>query len=103
MDRFLFVTDVGGNQVSSFVLSNGSLTASAAPASTGQHPFGVALDPSSSFLFVANKVDNTISVFSVNANTGALTAVSGSPFAAGGAGPTGIVLVPADNMMMPMM
>ena len=95
MDRFLFVTDVGANQVSSFMLSNGTLSPSAAPAATGQHPFGVALDPSSSFLFVANKVDNTISVFSVNASTGALTPISGSPFAAGGAGPTGIVVIPA--------
>jgi DNA-binding beta-propeller fold protein YncE len=43
----------------------------------------VALDSSGKFLFVANRLSNNISAYSVDSTTGALTPVSGSPFAAG--------------------
>jgi hypothetical protein len=45
-------------------------------------------------LYVVNKVDNNISAFSVNAATGLLSPVSGSPFPSGGNGPVGIIIVP---------
>ena len=80
--------------MSAFNIGNGSLSAIGTPMSTGQHPFGVALDPSGKFLFVANKMDSTISAFSVNTSTGALMPLSGSPFGAGGSAPAGIVIVP---------
>ena len=44
---------------------------------------GVACVANPQFLYVANGGDNTISAFSLNASTGALTPVPGSPFAAG--------------------
>jgi 6-phosphogluconolactonase len=93
-DQFLYVTNVGNNSVAAFRLTNGVLSPASSPVATGQHPFGVALDPSGKFLFVANKVDNTISVFTVN-STATLSPFPGSPFSAGGNGPTNIVIVKA--------
>lgn len=90
--RFAYVTGVGENSVLAFSLSNGSLTAAASPVATGQHPFGMAFDPTGSFLYVANKVDNNISGYSVNSMTGMLTPLNNSPFPAG-SGPVGIVIV----------
>jgi DNA-binding beta-propeller fold protein YncE len=56
--------------------------------------FGVALDPTGSFLYVTNKIDNTISAFFVDPVKGTLSPLQGSPFSAGGTAPTGIVTVP---------
>ncbi len=92
--HFAYAADVGGNSVSAFSLSNGMLTAIGSPVPVGQHPFGVAFEPTNRFLYVANKVDNTISGFSADPNTGALTALPGSPFSVSGSGPAGIVIVP---------
>jgi 6-phosphogluconolactonase len=91
--RFAYVTGVGENSVFPFSLHNGSLSPISNPAATGQHPFGMAFDPTGSFLFVANKVDNTISGFSVDSTMGTLTPLMNSPFPSGGSGPVGIVTV----------
>jgi len=45
----------------------------------------VTVDPTGKFAYVANQVSNSISAYTINAATGALTAVSGSPFPAGSA------------------
>ena len=44
--------------------------------------------------YVANQGDNTVSAYSINATTGALTPVSGSPFTAG-SGPFSVTVNPA--------
>jgi 6-phosphogluconolactonase len=50
-------------------------------------PFALATrafaDPTPKFAYVANSSDNTISAYTINNSTGALSAVAGSPFAAG--------------------
>jgi len=43
-------------------------------------PFALAITPDGRYLYVTNHGEDTISVFSINAMSGALTAVSGSPF-----------------------
>ncbi|HLJ24673.1 MAG TPA: beta-propeller fold lactonase family protein [Candidatus Acidoferrales bacterium] len=53
------------------------------PFSAGLNPYSIALDPSSKFVYVANRDSNNVSAYAVNSATGALTPVSGSPFAAG--------------------
>lgn len=93
-NEFAYVTDVGGDAVSPFSLTDGVLSPISAPVPTGRHPFGLAFDPTGSFLFVVNKVDNNISAFSIDSMTGALSALPGSPFPAGGSAPAGIVTVP---------
>jgi hypothetical protein len=47
----------------------------------------VLLSPSKHLLFAVNEGSNTIAVFKVNSSTGALKAVAGSPFSAGGIAP----------------
>jgi DNA-binding beta-propeller fold protein YncE len=41
------------------------------------------VDPTGKFAYVANYGAGNVSGFAINSTTGALTAVSGSPFAAG--------------------
>ena len=43
----------------------------------------VTVDPAGKFLFVANSVSSDVSVFSIAANTGVLSQVTGSPFPTG--------------------
>lgn len=92
-NQFVYATNVQAGTVSAFNIVTGGLSP-IAEFPTGQHPFGVALDPHGGFLYVANKIDNNISAFSVNAATGMLLPVSGTPFPSGGSGPVGIVIVP---------
>ena len=86
----LFVSDAGGyNRVHVFTINttSGALAEiSGSPYSTGgTDPDGMAVTPSGGFLYVTNTASRNISAFSI-ASSGALTAVSGSPFA-GGVGP----------------
>ncbi len=93
MDRFLFATNVAAGTVSTFSISNGSLSG-ISTAAVGQHPFGVAADPTGAFLFVVNKMDNTISGFSLNPNSGMLSPLMGFPFSGGGLNaPTDLVVI----------
>jgi DNA-binding beta-propeller fold protein YncE len=89
--QLVYASNVQAGTVSAFGVVAGGLSP-IAEFPVGQHPFGVALDPTGTFLYVANRVDNSISAFSVNASTGMLTPVPGSPFPAGAA-PTNILIV----------
>lgn len=51
---------------------------------TGAAPMGLVIDPTGAFLYAANYNDNTISAFTIDAATGALAAVAGSPYAVDG-------------------
>src|SRR6185437_13680560 len=53
-DKFLFSTDVEAGTVSIFGITGGNLM-SLSQATTGAHPFGVAVDPSGKFVYVVNK------------------------------------------------
>jgi len=83
--RFLYAANVpGANEFSSYSItpSSGELTR-AASIGAGTFPLNVVIDPAGTFAYVANENSNDVSVFSINSVTGALTAVAGSPFAAG--------------------
>jgi 6-phosphogluconolactonase (cycloisomerase 2 family) len=67
--------------------TSGALTAvPGSPFAAGENPVSAAVDVSGRFLFVANNANttngNSVSVFSIDPDTGVLTGVSGSPFAA---------------------
>ncbi len=91
-DQFVYSTNVQAGTLSAFKMTNGALS-SLGDVATGQHPFGVALDPAGTFLFVANKADNSISAFSVNSTSGMVMPVAGSPFFGSMNAPTDIVVV----------
>lgn len=50
----------------------------------GNSPQGIRVTPDGKFVVVANQGTNNVSVFSLDASTGALTAVPGSPFSTSG-------------------
>jgi len=50
---------------------------------TGQAPTGIAVDPTSSFAYVVNRLDNTVSMFKIDASTGNLTLNSTAANASG--------------------
>jgi 6-phosphogluconolactonase len=83
--RYVFAANAAAaNQVATYSItpSSGALALlSTAPA--GSLPVGIAIDGSGQFLYVVNFNSNDVSAYTV-ASSGALTAVPGSPFAAGG-------------------
>jgi len=83
--RFLFAANVtANNQVSSYsiTLSSGELTRTSS-VGAGQFPVNVVVDPSGKFAYLANESSNNVAVYSIDATTGALSAVTGSPFGTG--------------------
>jgi len=62
----------------------GSLGTTMGVATGGNSPQGIRVTPDGNFVVIANQATNNVSVFSLDANTGVLTAVTGSPFATGG-------------------
>ncbi len=53
------------------------------PFATSNYPTGVAVDPTGRFAYVSSGHGSGISAYTINMKTGALTAVTGSPFAGG--------------------
>jgi len=87
--KFLFVVDSVANTVAAFsIASSGQLTAVGAPLAAGTTPVSVRVNPKGNFLYIANQgsgtncVNGGVSAFSFD-SSGALTALSGSPFTAG--------------------
>jgi 6-phosphogluconolactonase (cycloisomerase 2 family) len=73
----------GGNAVASynFDKSKGGLTIANPAVATGAKPVAIAIDPSSQHLYALNQGSNNISAYSIDATTGVLTPLVGSPFA----------------------
>ena len=89
---YSYVTNAADNTVSSYSIdaTTGALAAIGAPTATGVSPHAIVGfeccsdgDALKRYVYVGNEGSNDISAFAVNAATGALTAVPGSPFAAG--------------------
>jgi len=83
---FAFVPNAAdtSSTVSTFSIgAGGELTqVSGSPVAAGTDPCSVAVHPSGSFVYVANSGSANVSGYSVDANTGVLTAIAGSPFGA---------------------
>ena len=90
--KFLFVCELNTGLRVFSIGTNGALNeVSGSPYATGTGPTGVLLDPTGSYVYVANKGSNNISAFTLTAASGKLIAISGSPFSSGGQLPIGIV------------
>jgi 6-phosphogluconolactonase len=89
--EFAYVANMGDDTVSAYTIdsSTGALTEiTGSPFIAGVAPVSVAVDPTSNFVYVACSgpwpaFDNTVYAYTINSSTGALTAITGSPFAAG--------------------
>jgi 6-phosphogluconolactonase (cycloisomerase 2 family) len=79
----LYVTGEGTNNqgyIEAFPLTAGVLGSpiTGSPFLTGNNPYGLVINPSGTFLYTANKFDNSISEFTINSD-GSLTALENSP------------------------
>ncbi|MBZ5666034.1 MAG: lactonase family protein [Acidobacteriia bacterium] len=90
--KFLYAVNSRANSISIFnVASDGSLALSGTPTSTsGSSPNAAVVDPSGKYLLVTNNLTDNISVYAIDAGSGALSEVAGSPFPAN-ANPTAIL------------
>jgi|GEM_PF-3304095 len=113
-NRFAFVTNTSSNNVSVYAIdpATGALApVPGSPFAAGVGPRRAAVDPIGRFLYVANcgfehclgPANSTISVYSINSQTGVLTPAHDSPFSAGGGGfsigvdPTGRFVYATDS------
>lgn len=78
----LYAADTNTNSLLSFSLGSGALTPTGSVA-TGAQPAALIADNQNRFLFAANEADATISVFTVNSTTGAVTTASTTTLASG--------------------
>lgn len=92
--HFLYVTDSAHNAVAGFAIqSGGGLSPiSGSPFAAGAAPLGLGIDPQGSLLYVANSGSNNVSAYAIDSSSGALGAVSGSPFPTGGVGPSAVAV-----------
>ena len=92
LSAFLFVSETNtGLRVLSIGTGGSLKEVSGSPYAVGTGPTGVIVDPTGSYVYVANKGSNNISGFALTATSGALTAIAGSPFASGGLLPLALV------------
>lgn len=96
--KFLYAANSESDNISTFAInSDGSLSLVATTQDGGSTPHEAVIDPSGKYLLVTNSGGtNDVSVFSIDASSGALAAVSGSPFYAND-GPNEILVVPSGN------
>jgi 6-phosphogluconolactonase len=89
---FLFVAEINTGLREFSIGTAGALNeVSGSPYAVGTGPTGVLLDPTGSYVYVANKGSNNISAFTLTAASGKLTAVAGSPLSSGGLLPIAMV------------
>jgi 6-phosphogluconolactonase (cycloisomerase 2 family) len=97
--QFLFVTDSANGEVVAYTINQTTgvltpfTTGSPFSAGAGGGAFPISIDPSGHFLYVGNTFADTISMYTVNTVTGALTPITGSPLNfAPGLGPNAIAI-----------
>ena len=100
---FLYVTGQGlQGYVLAFPLNNGVLGTPppGSPYVAGNNPYGLTTSTvaGASYLYTANKLDNSVSEFSINAD-GSLTALAGSPISINFTGPTALLTDPLDRYL----
>jgi 6-phosphogluconolactonase (cycloisomerase 2 family) len=113
--KFVYVTNPGIGMITAFSFSNGVLTrVPGSPFSSvpggGGGAFGLAVDGSERFLYVANpsasnpppfsSTTGNISGFNIDPSTGALSPIQGSPFTAtNGKGPSAVTVDPSGKFV----
>jgi 6-phosphogluconolactonase (cycloisomerase 2 family) len=82
--RFLYAANVTSkNEITDYAINStsGAITAGS-PIESGTFPLSIVIDPLGQFAYVANADSSDVSVYSIDATTGVLTPVAGSPFTA---------------------
>ena len=100
--KFLFVAELNtGLRVLSIGTGGALNEITGSPYATGSGPTAVTLDPTGAYVYVTNKQAgaNTVYGFTLNATSGQLAAISGSPFSAVGALPAGMATDSSKNYL----
>lgn len=80
----VYVSNLAERTVAGFSVSaTGALNKFGQASTSGVGSERIVFDPNFSLLYVANKFSSDVSIFKVDASSGALTALAGSPFAVG--------------------
>lgn len=82
--KFVYVTDPASNIRSFNIAADGMLSAGAVTTGIPTAPLGITLDPQGRFAYVADPGANAVRIYAVNASTGALSEIAGSPAVTGG-------------------
>jgi 6-phosphogluconolactonase (cycloisomerase 2 family) len=90
---FLYVTVTGSpGFIEAFSLNQGILSVvPGSPFFTGAGPYGLVIAPGGGFLYIANKLDNSISEFKINSD-GSLTQFANSPIGQQFVGPLALLI-----------
>jgi 6-phosphogluconolactonase len=100
--NFLFVSAAGGTTnglIAAFSVNAGALSPVSTTATDGTNPYGLAIDPSGTYLYVANfGPSNSISVFTIGPS-GSLAPVQGSPIADGYTDPFAMIFDPSGKYL----
>jgi 6-phosphogluconolactonase len=95
--KFLYVTDGAANQMIGFLIQqNGTLINMQTPFKTDNLPDSVEVDPRGIYVYVANYNANDVSAYTIDRSTGNATQISGATTYAVDAGPTCILIEPAE-------
>jgi 6-phosphogluconolactonase (cycloisomerase 2 family) len=85
---YLYVACNSSNTVEVFQIdqtlgttTSGSLTVATVLIATGNGPIAMTIDPTNTYLYVANETDNTVSAYTLS--SGSATPISGSPYTVG--------------------
>lgn len=84
--KFLYTANSASNNISAYTIDGGTGALTPLPGSpftSGENPNSVVISPSGKFVYVVdaeNSSSDNISAYALNATTGALTPVPGSPF-----------------------
>jgi 6-phosphogluconolactonase (cycloisomerase 2 family) len=98
--KFLYSLNQGTNKISIFTINaaTGALTA-AGTVTTSAGPFYMVFSPNGDYAYVTCDAASAVLGFSVNTTTGALTPVSGSPYAISGGRVRGLAITPDDKYL----
>ena len=100
--KFLYAANTFSNDISLFTIASTGALTEVTPRTQvtpyGTSPTLMVMDSTGSYLYVGNIASNNISVFNVDASSGALTQISGSPFSIG-TSPLNMALLPGGNFL----
>ena len=95
--KFLYVTDGAANQLIGFTIqTNGTLINMQTPFKTDILPVSVKVDPRGIYVYVANYNANDVSAYTIDRGTGNATQIAGSTTYGVDAGPTCVLIEPAE-------
>jgi 6-phosphogluconolactonase len=96
-NKFLYITDGAANQLIGFLIqTNGTLIAMQTPFKTDILPTSVQVDPRGIYVYVSNYNGNDVSAYTIDRGTGNATQISGTTAYGVDAGPTFILIEPAE-------